>query len=296
MIFLALGSAVGCTLFDFSRRQVGTKLAAVTAVVAVMIFQTILCIVSSFLETGDMLGFEALFDQTRTWYVFAGLSILTNALANVLFVMAVQRAAFTLVIPLLSLTPAFAATAGWISFGEALGVRQIAAVVIVVAAALWLGWHGEGRKPRPEERSGILLMSITAFLWAITPFFDRACTKDHTISVAAYVGSQCLGVALCLGVATIFSRGLRLQFAGCARVLKSVWPWVLMAAVAASVGLYFQITGVNSVSHVGLFEAVKRSLTMIISLALGRFVLKEHLTVPKIVAAAIMAAGIFLLA
>lgn len=288
MLLLALGSAVGWTLFDFSRRQVGKTIPAIPAVVAIMITQALLC-----LPFG---GFAAIPQQDSKWFLFAGLSILANSLANVLFILAVQRAAFTLVIPLLSLSPALAAAAGWISFGEALNLKQMIAVAIVVIAALWLGWQGEGRKPLPQERSAIAMMSLTALMWAIVPFFDRACTQSGEVSLPAYVGSQCMGVALCLGLVAVSRRDLRLQFRGFDQLLRQIWPWVLAAAFAASFGLYFQIKGVISVSHVGLFEAVKRSLTMLLSLSIGRFVLKEVISVQKVLAATAMVVGIFLLA
>jgi drug/metabolite transporter (DMT)-like permease len=288
MLGLAAGSALGWTFFDFSRRRVGESLPAIPSVIAIMVLQTLLC-----LPFG---GWGALESQSSAWFTSAGLSILTNTLANILFIMAMQRAAFTLVVPLLSLTPAFAAAAGWIMFGEALGLQAMIGIAIVVAAALWLGWQGEGRKTTRQERVAMAMMCSTAVMWAITPFFDRACTKDGTVTLAAYVGSQCLGVALMCFVVAVFNSRLRASLRGVGPHLKTAAPWVFLAALAASVGLYFQIKGVLTVSHVGLFEAVKRSLTMLMSLAIGRFILKEHLTRAKIFAAVIMAGGIFLLA
>lgn len=288
MFALAFGSAFGWTFFDFSRRRVGEHVAAVPAVVCIMLLQTLLCVPFG--------GLETLAHQEPRWWAFAGLSVLANAVANVLFVKAVQKAPFTLVVPLLSLTPAFAAATGWLVFGEALNPQQIAAILVVVGAALWLGWQGEGRKPVFEEKIAMIMMSITAFLWAITPFFDRACTQGETTPLTVYVGTQCLGIALASAAMAIFSPVTRAQFKGLGASLRKVAPWVLVAAIASSVGLYFQIKGVMSVSHVGLFEAVKRSLTMLMSLAIGRFILREHLTAPKIIGAAIMALGIFLLA
>jgi drug/metabolite transporter (DMT)-like permease len=288
MLSLAAGSALGWTFFDFSRRRVGESLPAIPAVLAIMLVQTALC-----LPFG---GWAALASQSSAWYTAALLSIVTNTVANILFVMAMQRAAFTLVVPLLSLTPAFAAAAGWIVFGEALEARAIIGFAIVVAAALWLGWSGEGRKTNRQERIAMAMMCSTAVMWAITPFFDRACTKDDAVTLAAYVGSQCLGVALMCFVIALCNSRLRASLRGVVPSLRAASPWVVLAALAASVGLYFQIKGILTVSHVGLFEAVKRSLTMLMSLAIGRFILKETLTQAKVVAAVIMAGGIFLLA
>ncbi len=288
MFLFALGSAFGWTFFDFSRRRLGESLPAIPAVVCIMLFQALIC-----LPFGDL---GTLATRDVRWFSLAGGSVIANVIANTLFIMAVQRAAFTLVVPLLSLTPAFAAAMGWMIFGEALGLRQILAIAVVVSAALWLGWHGEGRKPKPGERSAMVMMVCTAFLWAATPFFDRACTEGGAVPLTVYVGTQCLGVALVLLAVSVTSRKLRYQFVGLSLKLKSAWPWVLMAAVAASIGLYFQIEGIRSVSHLGLFEAVKRSMTLLMSLAIGRFILQEQLTRPKILAASVMALGIFLLA
>ena len=176
MLLFALGSAFGWTFFDFSRRRLGETLPAIPAVVCIMLFQALIC-----LPFGQ---FDSLSTRDSHWYWMAAGSILANVVANTLFVMAVQRAAFTLVVPLLSLTPAFAAAMGWIFFDEALGLRQILAIAVVVGAALWLGWHGEGRKPKPGERSAMVMMAFTAFLWAATPFFDRACTQSGEVPLA----------------------------------------------------------------------------------------------------------------
>lgn len=288
MFAFALGSALGWTFFDFSRRRVGDRMAAVPAVVCIMVLQTLLCVPFG--------GFETLPQQDSRWFLMAGLSVLANAVANVLFVMAVQRAPFTLVVPLLSLTPAMSAATGWLVFGEALNSLQVFAIVVVVGAALWLGWQGEGRRPKMEEKLAMIMMSFTAFLWAITPFFDRACAQAGTMPLTTYVGTQCLGIAATLGVVAALTPGLRAQFKGLGASLRKVAPWIFLAAIASSVGLYFQIKGIMSITHVGLFEAVKRSLTMLMSLAIGRFILKEHLTPTKIIGAGLMALGIFLLA
>lgn len=289
MFVTAISSAFGWTIFDFSRRRVGDGVPAIPAVVCIMLAQTLLCL--------PFAGFSTLTTQDSRWYTVAILSVFTNSIANTLFIMGVQRAAFTLVVPLLSLTPAFAATIGWIVFNEALNLRQIFAVAIVVGAALWLGFRGAGHRTTAREKGGMTLITVTAFLWAVTPFLDRECVPaGSTVSLAAYVGSQCLGVALVLVICSGLVPAFRKQFSGLRNRLRVSWPWVVAAAISASIGLFYQIVGIQTATHIGLFEAVKRSLTMLLSLLLGRFILKERLTRDRIMAAITMALGIFLLA
>jgi drug/metabolite transporter (DMT)-like permease len=295
MLALALGSAVGWTLFDFSRKRLGERLPAIPAVVLIMIAQTLVNL--------PLGGVDGLLSQSTQWYFLAALGVVVNAMANTLFVLSVQKAAFTLVIPLLALTPAFAALVGAVFLGESLGLLQVAAVLAIVVAALWLGWKGESRLLNRHERKALLMMTTTAFLWAVTPFLDRACTQEGGVSIYTYVAAQCAGVAVVLVGSSFLIRSFRAQFRdldGVRFVFHKIWwrktgVWVLLAAVAASIGLSLQIQGIAD-AHVGLFEAIKRSATMLLSLALGVLVLKESLTRAKVFVALIMIAGIFLLA
>lgn len=287
MLTFVIGAGLGWTFFDFARRRVGEVVPAVPAVIFIMLIQTMVN-----LPFGGVLEPLA---QDSAWWSIATASILTNAIANVFFVMGVQRAPFTLGVPLLSLTPALAATIGTVFHSENLTVQQWVGVVVVVSFALWLGWRGESRKLTPREVGGLGMMATTALLWAITPFFDRACTRSGEVRLTVYVASQCLGVALVLLVPGLLMTGHRAAILNTAKRYREWWKWGLIAAVAASVGLYFQIKGINT-GAVGLFEAFKRSTTLLLSLGLGFFALKEPMTRAKIVAAIGMVVGIFLLA
>ena len=287
MLTYVIGSGLGWTFFDFARRRVGETVSAVPAVIFIMLIQTLIN-----LPFG---GWAEPFSQNASWWSIALASVLTNAVANVFFVMGVQRAPFTLGVPLLSLTPALAATVGTIYHGENLTLQQWAGVAVVVGFALWLGWRGESRRLTRREVGGLMMMATTALLWAITPFFDRACTLSGQVRLTIYVASQCMGVAIALLIPGMLNAKTRVEILSTAKRYREWWKWSLIAAIAASVGLYFQIKGI-SVGAVGLFEAFKRSTTLLLSLGLGFFVLKEPLTRAKIVAAIGMAVGIFLLA
>jgi drug/metabolite transporter (DMT)-like permease len=283
-------SALGWSLFDFSRRKVGESLSPVPAVIGIMLLQTLVNL--------PWLRWEELSEQAAVWWWAAAASILFNALANVLFVVAVLRAPFTMAVPLLSLTPVFSALVGWVGFSETLGAWEVMGLVTVVLAALFLGWRGEDRALKKSEWLGLGFMTLTAALWAVTPFFDRICTQSGEVGIASYVASQCLGVALVLALVQLARRaGSR----GSASAIE-IWPrvksvrlgvWLFVAALAATLGLSFQIQGVQ-IMHVGSFEAMKRALTLMISLALGRIWLGEKLTLEKLAAVAAMAFGVAL--
>lgn len=288
LLIVAL-SALGWSLFDFSRRKVGESLAPVPAVIGIMLLQTLVNL--------PWFRWEELSDQAAIWWWAAWASIIFNALANVLFVVAVLRAPFTMAVPLLSLTPVFSALVGWVGFSETLGGWEILGLVTVVLAALFLGWRGEARALKRSEWIGLGFMTLTAALWAVTPFFDRICTQSGEVGIASYVASQCLGVALVLILVQVGRRA----WPGTKSAID-IWPrvksvrlgvWLLVAAIAATLGLSFQIQGVQ-IMPVGSFEAIKRALTLMISLALGRIWLGEKLTYEKLAAVAAMAIGVAL--
>lgn len=290
LLIVAL-SALGWSLFDFSRRKVGEALSPVPAVIGIMFLQTLVNL--------PWFSLQALRDQSVEWWWAALASVIFNALANVLFVVAVMRAPFTMAVPLLSLTPVFSALVGWIGFSESLGPWEIVGLVIVVLAALYLGWRGEARRLQRSEWWGLAFMTVTAALWAVTPFFDRICTQSGEVGVATYVASQCLGVAVLL---ILVQGARRLWSQGSSKPEIEIWPsvrttrlgvWMVVAALAATLGLGFQIQGVQ-IMHVGSFEAMKRALTLMISLALGRIWLGEKLSFEKLAAVAAMALGVAL--
>ena len=288
-------SALGWSLFDFSRRKLGEALSPVPAVIGIMLLQSLINL--------PWFSWQELSIQGTSFWWAATASILCNALANVLFVVAVLRAPFTMAVPLLSLTPVFAALVGWIGFGETLGRFEVIGLSVVVLAALFLGWRGESRRLKPSEWWGLGFMTLTSACWAITPFFDRICTQMGGVGIGTYVASQCVGVALVLVLLQVARKALRRLFGPeNAKVSYEIWPqirtprvgvWFAMAALTSTLGLNFQIHGVQMM-NVGSFEAMKRALTLMITLALGRIWLGEKLSKEKLLAVAAMALGVAL--
>ena len=280
--FLTLGSSIGWTALDFSRRQLGRSFGPITVVVLIMATQGLFSL--GFGGTG------VLSELDGSWWGSAMASIGLNAVANVLFVMSVSRAPYTLAIPLLSLSPAIAAFVGWIAFGETLTPRQLVGVGLIVLASLGLGLRGEKRFPTSKEAVGLAMMIATAVMWATAPFFDKLCTSDTRVGTGAYLAVQCLGIA---GVLVPFLALERSGFSATCDQLRRLKPylWIGLAVAGSTLGLWLQLWAIQT-TPVGLFEAGKRSLNLILALVAGRLFLKEQITLEKIIAVVAMALGI----
>lgn len=282
---LTFGSSLGWTAFDFARKKLGSDFSAILVVVLIMATQGCLAMTLG--------GLERVVARDGRWWLYAMASIGLNAVANVFFVLSVNRAPYTLVIPLLSLSPALAALIGFFGFSEILTPWQILGVAVIVLAALALGLRGEKRFPNRTEFVGLGLMLAVACMWATTPFFDKLCTSEDQISIGAYLAIQCFGIALVLLPFLFFERR---RLPDAKRRLQSVqpWLWVALAALGSTLGLWLQIQAIST-NPVGLFEAGKRSMNLILALIAGRVLLRETISKEKILAAAAMALGIALL-
>lgn len=293
MLLFALASGICWTFFDFSRRYLGERVSASVGAFAVVLVQFLISV--PFSQLVDWQG------HSPSWWGYCLLSILLNTLASVFFLSAVQRAPFTLVVPLLSLTPAVAALIGisnvFVSHSEAaLTSRQILAVIVIVGAAVFLGFRGEGRKLNAREFSGIYFMLATMVCWATTPFLDRIVNQQESISLPGYISLQCLGIAIMLLFWILMSQDGRSELKTDFQIkgFKRWFGFALAAALTSSFALGFQIQG-TFLGAVGIFEAYKRAFAILVSMILGRYFLKENITVQKIAAAVGLALGLFLL-
>ncbi|MCP4518942.1 MAG: DMT family transporter, partial [Delftia sp.] len=125
------------------------------------------------------------------YFVPAAGATLLNVAALALFLHALRVSPFSVTIPLLSLSPVFAALFGLPLLGElptrihALGM----ALIILGAFSLNAGiddWKNPSRLWRPLLREpGSLYMAMVALLWGITGLLDKMALRHATIGLHA---------------------------------------------------------------------------------------------------------------
>jgi len=220
----------------------------------------------------------------------AGASIALNVVSNLAFVEALRRAPLSAVVPLLSLTPVFAALVAIPLLGELPTPATAAGIALVVGGALWLQRPrgAPGGPPAARFRDpGMLLMLLTAFLWSLTITLDkmaveRASAPFHGLFLNA-------GVTLGL-LAVLVARRRVHELAGVARAPRLF----LLAVVVSTLALALQLLAIHRV-WVSFVETLKRGIGNLMAVVLGRLAFGEALTAAKLLAVTLMAAGVALI-
>lgn len=217
-------------------------------------------------------------------------SVLLNTVANLLMLRAVRVSPLSLTIPLLSLTPVFSSLVAVPVLGERLGGRQIVGIALVVFGALFLHLRsGESSHPREVLRGflrepGSLMMVGVALLWSFAMPLDKVALRYgpvpfHGLFLNFGVGLGCMGLLVArrrLGELTAV-RGLVHLLGG------------TIGLSAAALG--FQLVAIGFLP-VGIVETLKRGIGNLMAVMLGRMAFGEAVTVGKLMAAGLMAAGV----
>jgi drug/metabolite transporter (DMT)-like permease len=215
-------------------------------------------------------------------------SVLLNLVANLLFLAGMRIAPLSVTVPLLSLTPAFTVLLAVPLLGERPGAADLAGIAMVIAGAIWLNWQprqaelpGHGKR---ETLKGGLMVASTAFFWALTIPLDkmaveRAAPPLHGVVLTAGVATGVLAVLL-----------LQRRLGDVARVRRV--PGVLaLALVVSSTALGLQLLALPLL-YVGTIETLKRGIGNFMALVSGRLFFGEAVTVSKVLAVGLMAAGV----
>ncbi len=227
---------------------------------------------------------------TRAYLVPALGTVVLNLAANLAYSQALRVSPLSVVVPLMSLTPAFATLLAMPLLGERPGPLALTGVALVVAGALWMnapvsGAPGSGRGF--FRAPGVALAAFTALAWSLTLPFDKLAVRE--------AGAPLHGAVLNAGVAAGFLIVLlaRREVRAVAAVRQV--PGMFLLAIAVSVlALGFQLLALRLV-FVAWVETAKRGLGNFAAVLLGRAFFGEPVTARKLVAAGVMAAGVALL-
>lgn len=209
--------------------------------------------------------------------------------ANFLFIVAIRRSPISLMVPLLALVPVLTLIVGGLSLGEWPSVRQNLGIFLIAAGlfALFqppsaaLGVRAAWTSLRAQE--GSLPMLAVVLLWSVTPALDKMCLAHttpgmHSLIQVALIWGALLIVVLARGLSTV-------------RLPAGARGPVAAAAVAGGLGYACQLAA-YSIAMVALIEVLKRTVSLLSALLLGRAAFREPLTAAKIAGIAVIAMGL----
>jgi drug/metabolite transporter (DMT)-like permease len=279
---LALGAALGWSLFDLTRRELAGRTSAWPLVVWITVGALPLLLVWGW-TSGD-------WRLEPSGYLLPGLgSTALNVAANVAYFRSLQLSPLSVSLPMLSLTPVFSAGFGALWLAESIGARGMAGIALVVAGAVLLSLRreGGGRARGLAIERGSALMAFVALCWSATLLLDKLALRHAGAPVHALV----LNAGVALGGVVALGAGGRLAELGGVRRYAG---W-LAAAVACGAGaLACQLLAIQRLP-IGLVETLKRGLGGALAVVWGRACFAEPVTWPKLAAVALMVGGVALL-
>jgi len=278
----ALASGLAFSTSDYFRKVAAGTLSAPLVLLMIVSIQT------------PVLAVWALLDGPLTVanaYWPAGIADgAAGLLANLLYIVALRRSPFSLVVPLLGLVPAVTLliAAGmigeWPTAGQGAGVGLVAAGLLAIYSPPGFSLTGAFRALIREP--GAAPMIGVVVLWSLTPSLDKICLAQTSVGMHGLIQLIFIEVALVLWLAR---RGMS-AFA----LPSTVRAPLTAAGLAAGLAYGLQLAAYGQLM-VALVELAKRVVGAVGSLVFGRLLLHEPLTREKLAGIAILCAGIALI-
>jgi drug/metabolite transporter (DMT)-like permease len=227
-------------------------------------------------------------------------SVLLNIFANLFLLQGMRIVPLSVSVPLLSLTPVFAALLAIPLLGERPSPAAAAGILMVIAGAIWLHWQpraetaseiaapaAERERERRRHLKGAVLVGLTSLLWAMTIPLD----KMALTGAAAPLHGTVLNLGVAAGVLLVLLGQRRLgELAGVRRV-----PGIFaLALIVSCLALGLQLMALPLI-FVGTVETLKRGIGNFMAMISGWIFFREAVTLPKALALVLMAIGVGLI-
>ena len=295
-ILLTATSGLGWVAADALRKRLAIRLTALELAAALHFCQLPIVLVGLALGHGVLA--EGELQEMLSWrldnayWLVALPSVLCNALANLLFVRALQLSDLSLTIPYLSLTPVLALLSSWLVVGEIPAASGIVGVAVIGLGALVLnpsGANGSGFHPLRalREEKGSLAMLGVACLWSVSVAFDKRALA-HSSPIAHTAVLAVTGALILNHVRQRRSDAVLLERLRPVGGLLMVTTLVITAALIAQLWSYHYVP-------VAYVEAIKRSLGMVGAVAVGWWFFNEGSMGRRLAAVGTMAGGVCLI-
>ena len=225
------------------------------------------------------------------WYFLPGIGVLALTVAgNFLAVRALSLSPFSLMIPVMCLSPVFTSLIGIPLLQEWPTLTQWAGIVLSVLGVLWLyapadrPWDIFSFWPNFFRERGAPSMALSALAWSVSAPMDKLALRHADPAFHALFVFSGLVVFLFIWLS------MRDEWKT-APIPRSFW--LLLAATGAA-GATADILQLFALLHsnAGTFEAIKRVVSQLLALTMGYFLFREQMTTPKLIGIAIISVGV----
>ena len=283
-LLILLAASISSSGFDLFRKMLVRHLAPVPMVV--------LLAFASVPLFGAMVALQGGAAVAPAYFLPAAGSVLLNIVANLTFLQAVKISPLSVTVPLMSLTPVFTALLGLLLLGERPPAVAVLGISLVVIGALWLNLPSRSESGGSLWRlllsqPGTWLMAATALLMSCTIPLDKLAVAHATPPFHGLFLTS--GIALG-SLAVLVFQGRLGELAG----IRKGWGPFLLALAASTLALGLQLVALKFLL-VSVIETVKRGIGNLLAVILGRAIFSEALTLRKLGAAILMAAGVALI-
>ena len=225
------------------------------------------------------------------WYLLPGLGVLAlTVTGNLLAIRALSLSPFSLMIPVMCLSPVFTSLIGIPLLQEWPSVTQWLGIILAVLGVLWLyapperPWDIFSFWPGFFRERGAPSMAISALLWSISAPMDKLALRHASPAFhAIFVFS---GLVIFLFIWLSLRGEWRL-----APIPRTFWGWLLLTGAAGAAADILQLFSLLH-THAGTFEAIKRVVSQLLALTMGYFLFREPMTKPKIIGLTIICVGV----
>lgn len=216
--------------------------------------------------------------------------IVLTMLGNMLTIRALSLSPFSLMIPVLGLSPVFASLIGIPLLQEWPSQTQWLGIILSVLGVLWLyappekPWDVFSFWPRFIQERGAVSMMAASFIWAMSSPMDRLALREADPQFHALFVFTGFVTALFIWLA------LNRQIPD-KPITHSYWPMLFVTGAAGGLSYILQLLALQH-TPAGPFEAIKRVISQCAALALGYFLFQERITKPKLIGIGILSIGV----
>jgi len=225
------------------------------------------------------------------FYLLPGLGVLALTVSGNLFaIRALSLSPFSLMIPVMSLSPVFTSMIGIPLLQEWPAPTQWLGIALAVLGVLWLyapperPWDVFSFFPGFIRERGASCMAMSALSWSLSAPMDKLALRHADPAFHALFVFTGLVIFLFIWLT------LRGEWAA-APILPEFRKAVLATGAAGAAADMLQLFALQNIAA-GPFEAIKRVTSQVIALTFAYFLFRERMTTPRIIGICIICVGV----